>query len=192
MSRILVLSPHFDDAVFSVCEHMVGWIEDGHHVEILTVFGATTNDKELRIRDEHARAMALLRPASRQVLWHRDHAHKDRYEPTPEEIASEIRERAIRPDYLVGPHGIHHPDHLLVGEAARALEFDDWCRKSLWVYDELPYYVLYPRAANGSGPRLGSRSLLETKRLIVSAYASQLGETEERCLYAPERVWGTW
>jgi hypothetical protein len=62
----------------------------------------------------------------------------------------------------------------------------------VWVYDELPYYVMHPHEATPETWEWkpgGCRSHLDEKKRLCRLYASQIGETEERCLWAPERLW---
>lgn len=40
--KILVLSPHSDDAVFSCFDHMNGWLRSGHAVHVCTIFSKFT------------------------------------------------------------------------------------------------------------------------------------------------------
>ena len=60
------------------------------------------------------------------------------------------------------------------------------------MYDELPYFVVYPEQASRPDewkwPRMWSRNFLARKRELVNCYASQT-VTEVRTLSAPERVW---
>lgn len=44
MSRILVVSPHLDDAVFSLGEHILSWINQGNEIQILNVFTSFKSD----------------------------------------------------------------------------------------------------------------------------------------------------
>lgn len=171
---------------------MLGWIEDGHEITYFTIFGAITNEKERILSREHGQAMRRLGVAA-LTLGLSDDAHGPNIERF-DEIDAKVRAVVSRGwDVTVWPTGIHHPDHGLVACIGAGI---GGCRR--WFYDELPYYVLYPNLGinpdeddrpNYGYERLGSRSFLEEKRRLVHCYASQIGETEERCLFVPERVW---
>lgn len=189
--KFLVVSPHFDDAVFSIAEHMITWIEDGHEVQVLVVFGATPEGalKEQTIFTEHREAMGRL-----GVEWHHlfltDDAHNqgedvvDRARRIHDDVKTVID--LVTAEVLVWPAGIHHPDHVAVATLRPVLP-----SQRVMVYDELPYFVMYPESVIKplSRVREGSRSHMEAKGRLVKCYRSQIGETEVRCLMAPERVW---
>lgn len=42
--KILVLSPHLDDAVLSCCDHILDWIKEGGEVTIITIFTSFKNN----------------------------------------------------------------------------------------------------------------------------------------------------
>ena len=182
---ILVVSPHFDDAVFSVAEAMLGWIDDGYDVVVLTVFGAVTNIKETTLEREHHEAMTLL-GADYVNLGFTDDAHEDRATPRTVRAAVEAVVHGSRCGVSVWPFGIHHPDHVFTALIGAG-------RQPRWVYDELPYFVVYPEQASDptvwKWPRMWSRNFLARKRELANCYASAVTEELERSLYAPERVW---
>src|SRR3989344_4554149 len=41
--KILILSPHLDDAVLDCCDHILSWKKAGHSISIVTVFTKFTN-----------------------------------------------------------------------------------------------------------------------------------------------------
>jgi hypothetical protein len=196
--RILVIQAHLDDAFFSVTETAMTWVEDGHDVHLLTVFGGVPpvghehhvkyitlwQEYEAAIERgpfEHAGALDYFDDAARtdQLMW--------------ADFQAAVRQRVTKmaADATVWPTGIHHPDHLLTSG----------CRRDGgWAYDELPYYVLYPNEALefecddwttqvGKWDREGSRDHLAAKQRICRLFGSQMGPSLERTLWAPERVW---
>jgi LmbE family N-acetylglucosaminyl deacetylase len=187
--KITVLSPHVDDAVFSLAESMLTWIEDGHEVTVLSVFaGIPFHDEEGRrkhttLRAEHDRAMGRL-GASHVELDFLDDVYKPR--PEHDDIGAAVMAAADDPDIWVGPTGIDHPDHRLLGSIA-------WrftpAEKTYWSYDEIPYYVHSPAQATHAPGRLGYRTHYDGKLRLIHEYRSQLNDDLMRCLLVPERVW---
>jgi LmbE family N-acetylglucosaminyl deacetylase len=195
--KITVLSPHVDDAVFSLAESMLTWIEDGHEVTVLSVFaGIPWHDEEGRrkhtvLRAEHDRAMERLGVAHVELEF-----LDDVYGPSldPEVAASNVAVHVAPTDQLVVPVGIHHNDHLLTRRIGGVLRPRDWLdRTEAWFYDEIPYYVLYPSCAGGifslAKERQGYRSHYQEKTRLIHEYRSQLNDDLMRCLLVPERVW---
>lgn len=43
--KVLILSPHADDAVFSCCDHITQWIKKSHKVTVCTIFSRFTTTK---------------------------------------------------------------------------------------------------------------------------------------------------
>jgi LmbE family N-acetylglucosaminyl deacetylase len=192
--KILVLQPHYDDAVWSIAEHMLTWLKAGDHVGVCTVFGWTGAPKEDLLAVEHAQAMSLMRMDEAWALDFRDDAHRDRG-LTRSDVARAMAAQVEhwKPDVAVVPMGIHHPDHRMCAMTAW-----DHRRVPTWRYEELPYYVLYPSQcvtdddARGVGWHLRKNDdFLPFKKALCQIYASQWAPHLERTVYAPERLWGT-
>jgi LmbE family N-acetylglucosaminyl deacetylase len=183
---ILVVSPHFDDAVFSIGEAMLGWIDDGYEVVVLTVFGAVLNEKETILEREHREAMTKLGVSAFVNLDFADDAHGPNIDVRKVRNTVNKVVHDTRCGVSVWPFGIHHPDHVLVSILGGA-------RRPKWVYDELPYFVVYPEQASDPADwgwtRMWSPNFLARKRELVNCYASAVTEELERSLYAPERLW---
>lgn len=195
--KFLVIQPHLDDAFFSLTETAMTWVEDGHEVMLATVFGgipepgAERYGKHCTMWEEYQQAIMrgpFLHLAAALLLD--DAARTDQLMLNDVKRFVDRQVRDCDPDVLVMPIGIHHPDHRVVADAEPAL-----VRARRWYYEELPYFVTHPEL---SGPTLrhgwsfqreGSRNHLAAKQRICRLFASQMGETEERCLWAPERVW---
>jgi LmbE family N-acetylglucosaminyl deacetylase len=187
---IAVISPHLDDAAFSLTEHILTWVAEGQRVKIVTVFGGIPADekgfkKHSVMHAEHKRVCEAL-----GVEGYHCNYFDDVYQPRPpwKDVIGAIQAMVGRAEIVVAPVGIQHPDHRLVASA-----IDRWGRDDVWFYDELPYYVQYPQesfAAWWRYERIGhALDLIDRKWEIVSLYESQVGELERRTLLAPERCW---
>ena len=187
--RVAVISPHLDDAVFSVAEHMLS--RPDWHFTIITPFAAAPegNEKYATLRAEHAAVCAA-------GGWTEVNGpfFDDGFDIPPDVKSLQLwLALAIGPsvDEVWAPVGIHHPDHRT---ARLALAEVGGGTSQMWLYEELPYRVLYPaefglraRQLVGYDP-----SMLERKKELCRMYASQIGPDIERCLYVPERLWGLW
>lgn len=180
----VILSPHLDDAVFSLTEHMLTLT--GPFV-VTTVF---SEGNPIR-NDENARALRLV-GAQLADLGFKD--NPDRV-ALPPDLTPALIDATRCADQLLVPLGIRHQDHVLVSDVATRHLRD----RIIGFYEELPYRVMYPddRAARvaelaDTFPTLEVDSCggrLPAKRSAVAAYSTQLGEDVQRCVYAPERVW---
>lgn len=193
--KILVVQPHFDDAVWSVAEHMLTWQAQGHDIVVLTVFGWKGADKERRLAREHDQVMRQMRLAHVE-FDHQDDAHGDdltRSTCAARDLGAMIG-RAQPPSVVVMPAGIHHPDHLAVGDLKWIVAM---LGPTIWIYEELPYYVLYPGETRDVLPpqqpiemeMQGHDNYFGIKRMLCQMYASQWAPHLERTVFAPERLW---
>ncbi len=185
--RVAVISPHLNDAVFSVAEHMLS--RPDWEFTIVCPFGGQPLDephrsKYLILHDEHQRVCEFagwdfingpfLDDAARSVdvVFHELLAWVDN-----------ILYDVMRPAQVWWPVGIHHPDHHLVAQCEGTPQ--------RFHYEELPYRVLYPPRLWGQLGELQGYdpSNLNKKRELCRMYASQVDDQLERTLYAPERLW---
>lgn len=160
---MLVISPHFDDAVLS-CWHLLDGEED---VRVVNVFSGSppsgtpagwwdrrtgAADPAMRVaerrrEDEAARAVAGVAAVELDFLdaQHRDEAL------APDEIEASLRELAGAGVPLVAPMGLDgHDDHALARDAALALSGDG---AEVILYADLPHATKHgwPRfVENGS------------------------------------------
>jgi len=216
MDPILVVSPHLDDAVFSVGQLLASW----SGATVLTVFAGTPfkeritpfdvrsefrNSTHAMISRWHEDDRALKRFNARPVrLSHLDHQYR-----TPEEtpdvtgIISDIHRvaEAIKATKLIGPLGLRHVDHEITAkcciEAGRVLNAE------LWLYEDIPSRVLWPEEVTPTIERLADQYDLSprrgflgegekrVKRGAVGCYSSQLWapEIDPDVLFVPERLW---
>lgn len=202
--KFLIVQPHRDDAIFSIAEHMLTWLEDGHQLTIHTIFGGIPFEggddaqirKHLLLEEEHAAAMRQLGDVMLMSNNYMDHGCGTGRTDT-EVIADAIWGTF---DVIVRPHGIWHDDHIQVADAVSRAQYRHHRlggqSLTVWVYDELPYYVQYPEgslAASADGyhgmEMVGTRDFYEAKLHLTRCYRSQIGRLEARTLMCPERVW---
>jgi LmbE family N-acetylglucosaminyl deacetylase len=215
-SRILVISPHFDDAVFS-CG---AWIASSGGARVCTVFAgcpdadvATDWDRQCgfsdarqamreRIAEDH-RALDVL-GATGERLNFLD-AQYVRYgdAPTVDAIERALSTiiRANEPATLVIPLGLYHSDHVLVHVACRnawrnsrglaCIAYEDALYRRM---DGLVQQRLADLLAHGitATPEVGDEYPVLPKRKAVAAYESQLkafGPHGYDDVFAGERYW---
>lgn len=206
MNRVLLISPHFDDAVLSAGQFMAG----RPSVDVLTVFGGkpTPPVAEWRYdqqcgfdspdaanegrKAEDREALALLQANP----IHLDFIDGQYQEANDEAQIDEALLRQIsqeRYELVAGPLGFAHPDHDTVFNAiCRVAQFID---TPVYLWEDLPARVLWPEKVH---PRTRGMSLefigdgpLELKLEALKCYKSQWGRDiliERYCL-VPERFW---
>ncbi len=189
--NVAVISPHLDDAVFSVAEHMLSH-PDWKFTIITPCAGippdATGEAKYLRLLAEHDEVCEA-------GGWNYVNGPflDDVYGPDNLNGLGVWLRRVLRHgpsdqyDEWWVPMGIHHPDHLEVRRVAGRIGRPT---ARFLEYEELPYRVLYPPSRGRDGLIGYDPSMLERKRELCRMYASQIGPEIERCLYVPERLWG--
>lgn len=196
MSRLIVVSPHLDDAVFSC-----GTLIHAHAVAeqpplVVTVFagvpppGLLTNLDAAAGFTSSADAMAVRRIEDTHALAYlgAEPLHLDlldaQYNVGPDAMTGEQRRNAVRDalegiyegrgkQTIVAPVGIRHVDHQHVASACRAYA-DYW-------YEELPYRVLWPDLAAEplaafTAPAWVILPSCAAKEQAVRQYRSQIGD----------------
>lgn len=194
--KIAVISPHLDDAVFSVAEHMLSRPDD--QFCIVTPCGGIDGPddayraKYLRLHREHRDVLMATGWGATDGAFLDDAAGPDGLRNVQSWLEHVLQEggRDLFDEWWV-PFGIHHPDHIAVHAACARIGRPS---ARYVLYEELPYRVLYPPMIlppialqgemDGYDP-----SMLERKRELCRLYVSQIGPEVERCLYVPERLW---
>jgi LmbE family N-acetylglucosaminyl deacetylase len=192
----IVLSPHTDDAVFSIGDHLCS-LETKTVVAPMAAIPADAAGKVKHetLHGEHAEAMAIIGV---------DHVNGPFFDdvypaPDPGIFAAWLSLQLADADTVYVPVGIRHIDHLIVSNAAIAyLLTND--RPAVRFYAELPYRTRYPGLFRD---RLDFIHLLfgelkavdcvsagpGVKEAALRAYASQTDEDLIRELLAPELIW---
>lgn len=211
----LVVCPHLDDAALSVGDHLSEWCADP--CVVLTAFAGipgkpVISEYDARSAFKNSReAMATRRRENGNALavFGVTHVRNGDFlesayvtepgDPAAVERLIEDAVMAFTPDELTGPLGLHHSDHLLLGEAFRRVAF----RSSLptLIYEDLPYRVNFPREVEPALDRWRwaafepkfveeeRESGTAAKRAAVACYESQLWAIDGPALYCPERLW---
>lgn len=191
----VVLSPHTDDAVFSIGAHLCS-LDDKTVISPMAGIPVDVAGKAKHetLHAEHATALSMVGA---------DHVNgpflDDVYPPPDPQIFSAwLRRYLTAADVVYVPVGIHHPDHVMVSNAAIAhLLYDR--QPTVRFYAELPYRLRYPGLMS---ERLDFiRGLLGTlvpvevagdqtiKAAAVRAYASQTDDDLIAELLVPELIW---
>lgn len=150
--RIVVISPHLDDAVLSLGATLAHAVEAGSRVEILTVFACATNsdaptdswdrksgfategEAAQRRRDEDRAACSILGVTPR---WFDFGAEPYERRASTQEVMSAVRDGTKGADVVLIPgYPLAHYDHATLGNALLAEALN--CRW-LGLYAEQPY-----------------------------------------------------
>lgn len=208
----LVISPHFDDAVFSCGEFISQW----PGTTVLTVCGGKlprqdvltaydekcgfTSSYEAMVQRAHENTRALetlgAQGMDMQFL-------DEQYRHVPLDVSRlrsglwEVMRNAHR---LIIPLGLLHSDHIVVADICLEL-----CREGIqefFVYEDLPYRVVDPLPVPERLNRLEHMRLkrphtdiwentMEIKERAIRCYTSQLGvgDINIHNLLVPERYW---
>jgi LmbE family N-acetylglucosaminyl deacetylase len=196
--RLLVVSPHLDDAVFS-CG---GVIQRAPEVVVLSVFaGSPPGDAALVYWDAACGfvpgddVMAARRDEDREALrrlgattiWGDEQQQSYRTTEPPKEALVKVVTDAIgevRPSHVLLPLGFCHEDHILVGEAARAA-LKDTDVEGVFLYGDQPYVFRRPLMARRKLAELATQGfrlerlhapwrLRHSPPAAIGVYASQL------------------
>lgn len=202
----VIVSPHLDDAVLSLGQFMALG-----PTTVVTVFAGATDglsdydescgfissrEAMTARRAEDLTACSILAATP----THLDFLDQQYKQPTADEDIVAVLKRFIRPDRAIfAPLGIGHPDHVQVARCVREAAGDH----HLFVYEELPYRVLWPEQAHDALAKIRAEGFdiaevphpfkhgpREKKASAVAAYASQFPDgATDPCLLVPERCW---
>ena len=138
---MVVLSPHFDDAIFSLGQHLIDWIKQGKKIKVINVFtkkidkGRESNDRDIMVfLGLETENWGLVDGASR-IGWNKllsgEILNQDK--KTLSYLEKKIMD--IGADVIVAPRGVGgHIDHVLVREAAKKIK-----NNKVIYYVESPY-----------------------------------------------------
>lgn len=214
---MLLVSPHFDDAVLSAGQFMA----DRPDAEVVTVFGGfpvtserikTPYDEKCGFKNaqdavasriyENDAALSLLEATYINLPFADSQYETELANKTSvDDIASHLQDIINAEDYefIMAPLGIGHPDHLKTTEAVLSLKTE----LPIYLWEDLPLRVVEPETV---WPRLAMFGLGSTTKLMQPAtthekmakkirallcYKSQIntGILDPYLMYVPERFW---
>lgn len=211
MNKVILISPHFDDAVLSAGQFMA----DRPDCDVVTVFAgrpthpndvSTDYDKKcgfdnandaISVRtQENDEALALLK-AEAINLGFPDSQYGTKF--SPETIAKPLQQIIDEGDYeaIYAPLGLGHPDHMVVTDAVVSLETD----LPIYLWEDLPLRVVEPELVPKRLERYGlegkphgastTKAKMADKIRALTCYKSQIGTgiLDPYLMYVPERFW---
>lgn len=162
-----VLSPHLDDAVLSLGQHLVAQQYTASPERVVTVFaGRPQSSRFLTGYDQSCgfgssrQAVETRRDEDSKACWtlgvefvhlsELDNQYRKTHDPRiVDRIAHQCHRYMTGLEHVYVPLGIGHPDHRVLAQAAELAATTLVKRRpvSLLFYEELPYRVLYPEHA---------------------------------------------
>jgi LmbE family N-acetylglucosaminyl deacetylase len=216
---VLAISPHYDDAIWSAGAHLAALVRTGTPVMIVTVFATpppanmlTAHDAKCGTWPDSATAVAARRRENIRACTVTGASDLDgpfsdsQYGTvtTENDVCAWLEPLARSYNRIIAPLGTGHPDHRVVGDAARRA-----VRRlglPLTVYEEIPTRVWDPpepvhlidslleRWAQAA-PSIETPTAADyaTKAAASECYTSQVDPDIRRVLAVPERLWDlTW
>lgn len=212
MKKILVISPHFDDAILSAGQFMA----DRPDSEVVTVFGGfpavpqsyhtpydekcgfdNAEDAVAERQRENDAATALLGATAINMQFPDGQYNVD---TKVSEIVSVLQYILDKEDYefIMGPIGIGHPDHKLVNRAIRQLHTS----LPIYLWEDMPLRVVEPQLVcekirslklkpdDLMNPSTTGDKIAKKMRSLM-CYKSQIGTgiLDPYIMYVPERFW---
>lgn len=211
MKKILLVSPHFDDAVLSAGQFMA----DRPDSEVVTVFAGYPEDAEnlktpydlkcgfknaldavSQRRIENDQALALLEATVIDLDFLDEQYHRN---VSLGEVTRALQELVDKGAYefIMGPLGLGHPDHVLVCQAMFMLRTE----LPIYLWEDLPLRVVDPplvperikqiaRPMTLMNPATTNYKIAKKIRSML-CYKSQIntGILDPYIMYVPERFW---
>lgn len=180
MRKVLLVSPHFDDAILSAGQFMA----DRPDTVVYTVFGGhpeditsvTPYDEKCGFKTSYeAMEARRVEDMGATAYLNADYIHgsfKDsQYGRTLEEsdermihrVYTSIKDILEQDDYefMLAPIGAGHPDHLIVSEAAAKIANDKECDITVYFWEDLPVSITDPNAIDEAIRRVSEFSFRE-------------------------------
>jgi len=211
MNKILVISPHFDDAVLSAGHHMAGRPDS----EVVTVFGgvpkganrihtpydekcgfSNAEDAVSSRKHENNLATAMLRATHIDLGFPDNQYNQDVSEDQIVEQLQDILDNGDY-EYIMAPLGLGHPDHLMTTHVVLRLKTE----LPIYLWEDLPLRVIEPELVQERLKELNittsvwntstDKEKMADKVRALSCYTSQIGTgiLDPYLLYVPERFY---
>ncbi len=199
MNRIVVVSPHIDDAILSMGGTIYEKRMDSADVLVEYIFSISNwCNEELFPQSVHGNDVSFvtsLRKAEenivQQQVQHRydyldflDHPLRNgldetKIEKMKREIRTRLTETIDRNDICVFPLGLQHPDHVLIREIGVEMHKDNY---NVFFYEDMPYmadsdynFHEFDILLQGLGLSQFCRTIdIEKKKSILKSYSSQV------------------
>lgn len=209
MKRVLLLSPHLDDAVLSAGQFIAG---RGGYADVLTVFSGipmqgkkyvtdydrscgfrTSKDAMVVRRQEDTEALAILnaRPIYTDRLDSQYKGQNQVNKPLINILQSAIKLHNY--EMILAPLGLIHPDHVVIANELMKLGLPN-----LYLWEDIPARVTHPEEVvkrlekfpNAKLTFIGDGPIADKVRALF-CYRSQIGRGDltPYNLYVPERFW---
>lgn len=211
MNKLLIVSPHFDDAILSAGQFMA----ERPDTEVATVFGGMPDGADKFItpydtkcgfknaldavserRRENNAATALLR-ATKLDLDFPDGQYGA--EVSTGQITAVLQRMVDSGNYeaIYAPIGLGHPDHIKTADAVMALKTD----LPITLWEDIPLRITEPQLVHERLKQLGiayrpsrvifSRLFMADKIRALLCYGSQIGTgiLDPYLMYVPERFY---
>jgi LmbE family N-acetylglucosaminyl deacetylase len=212
MNRLIAFSPHYDDAVLSAGQLLIGhhspWVvtvctdsplPDSELTEYDANCGFTDPADVMPARHQENLKACEIVGAQEFSLGLLDNAYGGSPQQDHDTVLHEFfRVWKLDPDdVIVGPLATKHPDHVKVMNACLQTSKRFGC--NLWLYEELPHRVLWPELVTEALIDVRARhavrlekefigdGMIELKQAAVACYKSQLWSLDQRCIFVPER-----
>lgn len=215
MNKILLVSPHFDDAVLSAGQLIAG----RPNVDVLTIFGGIPGEELITPYDtkcgfENSTSAMMCRiqedfdatnhlKANQLYSSFIDNQYRDdktNIDNLRDSITNYLYDhlRLSTYDFIVGPLGLEHIDHILVSDTLYAINKKANLNIPTYLWEDLPLRVLKPELALERIKKLGLKELefigdgpVEDKLKALDFYKSQMGTgvLDKNLMYVPERFW---
>lgn len=210
MNKVLLVSPHFDDAILSAGQFMA----ERPDTVVVTVFAGlpltpdnvhTPYDEKCgfkdardavgeRVRENNAACGILNASCVNLDFPDSQYNNTNTVEKIRDSLQELINEQWFEAIYA--PIGLDHPDHKMVTEAVMQLDFP----RSITLWEDLPIRVLDPLEANKRVLELGLKEYrqpatthekIANKMRALACYTSQMGTgiLDPYLMYVPERFW---
>lgn len=205
---LLVVVPHYDDAVLSLGTHLSMWARK-QSVHVATCFGGAPSI-EISTPFDRASGFADSTAAVRARWLENEDALNSlgiasisagafcdaQYDQPAEQIEVIDYVRGLismmDPLAVVSLLGLHHPDHKQLAEALLCCDSAVYDR---FVAEDLPYRVGWPIEVAPALNRSNARFLVselahsDVKRMAIERYGSQLWSLSLPSVSIPERLW---
>lgn len=210
MNKALLISPHFDDAILSAGQFM----SERPDTVVLTVFGGNPQDLDMQTDYDakcgfkDARDAVSVRRKENDAATALLGAAKIDFEFPDGQYGEEVSEWQITQalqhlidahdyDFIMGPIGLGHPDHMKVADALLKVKTD----VPVYLWEDMPLRITEPELVPARlkelhipykpDRTLGTKGNMADKIRALSCYSSQIGTgiLDPYLMYVPERFY---